>query len=154
MTAKSGRNIGQAMQLTLESDPVAVRKSLATLLACPIMRSVDDASRDTAEIVLAEILNNIVEHAYANQTGKICVTLHLQSGGIYVVICDQGRPFAQGRIPQGILPKTDSMKDLPEGGFGWFLIGTLAQRLTYTRQDECNQLSFLLPRRTSTTIDP
>jgi serine/threonine-protein kinase RsbW len=145
MAEISGRSIRQAMQLTIESDPIAVRNSLATLLACPILRSLDDATRDTAEIVLAEIFNNIVEHAYANDSGEINVTLHQQSDGIYVVVCDFGHPLPQGELPLGAPPPIDSSKGLPEGGFGWFLIRSLVQRLSYKRDDTCNQVSFLLP---------
>lgn len=151
MIEPSDGSARQAMQLTLESDPVAVRNSLATLLAHPILCNVDETGRGTAEIVLAEILNNIVEHAYARNAGEICVNLHQQSGGIYVVICDRGQPFPQGQIPHGTLPKTGLTQELPEGGFGWFLIRNLVQRLTYTRQDQCNQLSFLLPLNSDAT---
>lgn len=133
------------MQITIESDPIAVRNSLATLLACPILRSLDDTTRDTAEIVLAEVFNNIVEHAYANNSGEINVTLHQQSEGIYVVVCDSGHPLPLGELPLGALPSIDLSKELPEGGFGWFLIRSLVQRLSYKRNDTCNQVSFLLP---------
>jgi serine/threonine-protein kinase RsbW len=139
------------MQLTLKSDPIAVRNSLAKLLACPMLRHVDEAARNTAEIVLAEILNNIVEHAYSDQNGKICVTLHQQSRGISVVICDQGRAYPNSQVPQGTLPVVDVIDELPEGGFGWFLIRNLVEKLTYTRQAQCNRLSFVLPMPASAT---
>lgn len=133
------------MQLIIESTPIAVRNGLVTLLACPILHSLDDGTRGTAETVLAEVLNNIVEHAYAETIGQICVSLLYQPGGILVYICDHGRAFPQEELPQGTLPRIDSPEGLPEGGFGWFLIRSLVQGLTYTRKEACNHLSFLLP---------
>ena len=133
------------MQLRMESDPIAVRKGLVTLLACPMMRGQDNGARGRAEIVLAEVLNNIVEHAYADLAGEICVSLQPQSGGVFVEICDQGRAFPHEQLPHGTLPQFDSHNGLPEGGFGWFLIRKLVQGLTYNRKEACNHLSFLLP---------
>jgi serine/threonine-protein kinase RsbW len=138
------------MQLTLQSNPVAVRNSLATLLAHPILGSMDEAGRCTAEIVLAEVLNNIVEHAYGCSSGEICISLRRQTGGIYIIVCDQGLPFPRDELPQGRLPEIETAQELPEGGFGWFLIRNLVQKLTYTRQNRRNQLSFLLPLDTGT----
>lgn len=154
MAKKTSGHSGQPMQLHLASDPLAVRAALVTLLACPVMACLDAATRGNAEIVLAEVFNNIVEHAYATQTGTICVTLTAQPQGIAIVICDQGLPFPQGQLPQGRLPPVEMMQDIPEGGFGWFLIRNLVQDLRYKRQGDCNQLSFLLPDQTITAQIP
>jgi serine/threonine-protein kinase RsbW len=134
----------QPMQLTIASDPIAVRDALTTLLAGPEVQFLGATMRGTAEIVLAEVLNNIVEHAYAEDCGEISVHLRQQSTGVQVIISDQGRPFPQDSLPQGTLPQIDSPDDLPEGGFGWFLIRTLVQDLTYNRKEAHNHLSFFL----------
>lgn len=132
------------MHLTLASDPVAVRNALETLLASNAMLGLDDCARGTAEIVLAEVLNNIVEHAYAATTGEIVISLSPQPDGVFVAVRDQGRAFPHEELPQGILPAIDSAADLPEGGFGWFLIRTLVQSLEYQRTGSTNHLSFTL----------
>ena len=36
----------------------------------------------------------------------------------------------------------DAPQDLPEGGFGWFLIRSLTRDLTYLREDGYNMLCF------------
>ena len=133
------------VHLFIKSNPLAVRGGLASLLASPLLCSLNDAARGTAEIVLAEVLNNIVEHAYADMSGNIQITLCSRAGGVFVDIHDQGHPFPQEALPQGTLPQTCPTNGLPEGGFGWFLIRSLVQNLTYRRVNVENHLSFLLP---------
>ena len=146
--ADMGMPIGperDGVHLVITSDPLAVRAGLANLLASPLLGALNDAARGTAEIVLAEVLNNIVEHAYADISGDILITLCNQPGGVVVDIHDQGHPFPQETLPQGTLPKTCPTNGLPEGGFGWFLIRSLVQNLTYRRDKLGNHLSFILP---------
>jgi serine/threonine-protein kinase RsbW len=109
------------------------------------MRDLDECARGTAEIVLAEVLNNIVEHAYSEQKGSISIALCDLGAGVEVVVTDQGRAFPQEQLPQGKLPPIDTTADLPEGGFGWYLIRTLVKDLTYRRLQSTNHLSFVLP---------
>lgn len=96
------------------------------------------------EIVLAEALNNIVEHAYpANEPGKIRLLLRLRSAGVLVEIRDQGRAMPGGRIPLGNHPMSEFNTDaMPEGGYGWYLIRELVHDLIYDRQNDENVLIF------------
>ena len=49
-------------------------------------------------------------------------------------------------LPEGTLAEIGSeVEDLPEGGFGWFLIRTLTNDLSYLRLQEQNILSFVVP---------
>ncbi len=138
------------LHLVITGNALAVRGGLVSLLASPTLCGLNDAARGTAEIVLAEVLNNIVEHAYAEMSGDIHITLRNQAGGVYVEICDQGHPFPQDALPQGILPQTCAITGLPEGGFGLFLIRSLVQNLTYRRDNARNHLSFVLPTDATT----
>lgn len=133
------------MQLKIKSDPIAVRDGLALILTSPIIQTMDECARGTAEIVLAEVLNNIVEHAYAGQSGDIALALEHHVHGVLVTVQDIGTPFPNAELPQGTLPDVTSLAELPEGGFGWYLIRTLVRNLTYLRKDGCNHLTFNLP---------
>lgn len=98
-----------------------------------------------AELVLAEVLNNIAEHAYcADAPGWIGLALRLQPGGVEVCVCDRGIPMPQNRPPEIALPDPAG---LPEGGFGWFLIHELSQELVYRHEGGLNRLTFRLPLR-------
>ena len=133
-------------QFLMSSDPMSVRDGLQqALVATPLARlSIDD--RSTAEIVLAEVLNNIVEHAYATETGTIRLCLSLAAGRLDCRIEDDGKAMPNGKPPEGRLPEA---QDLPEGGFGWHLIRTLSNDLRYERQEQMNLLTFSLPAEQS-----
>ena len=57
-------------------------------------------------------------------------------------IKDKGLPMPGAEPPVGHPPYVGSLDDLPEGGFGWFLIRTLSRDLEYRRVGELNLLSF------------
>lgn len=77
-------------QFRMASDPHSVREGLRQALEGePLTRlSVDD--RNTAEIVLAEVLNNVVEHAYAAKAGSVFLFLSLGEGRLHCRIEDEG----------------------------------------------------------------
>lgn len=133
------------MNLIIASDPIAVRNALKAALASPALHGFDDCARGTAQIVLAEVLNNIVEHAYAADGGEIHVSLQPTPAGVFVAVRDQGRALPNQELPQGNPPVGDPADGLPEGGFGWFLIRNLVQDLTYQRTGATNHLTFTLP---------
>ncbi len=130
--------------MIIGSDMVAVRDGLQNLLASDLMAGLTKDSLSTAEVVLAEVLNNIVEHAYANFPGKIEVSLSRRDNHLQCDISDVGLPMPGAEPPAGLLKEAWDMADLPEGGFGWFLIRSLTQNLSYRRQNNANLLSFRL----------
>ena len=128
----------------------AARKALSKLLdgLAPLNLASDDT--DSIKMVLAEVLNNIVEHGYPSpQTpGPIDVQCTLVDNGLDIALTDTGLPMPNNEPPIGNAPNTDvQFVDLPEGGFGWFLIKMFAQDITYKRSGDINTLSFNLPIR-------
>ena len=95
------------------------------------------------ELVIAESLNNIAEHAYRGTgTGEIVLRLVHLSGAIEVTLIDSGQPYPEGALPKaGTFPAlTGGRATLPEGGFGWCLIRRLTSQLIYTRKNGRNRL--------------
>lgn len=133
----------RAISVTMAADARAVRAALEGLLHAPLLAGLAADLRGTAELVLAEVLNNVVEHAYARYPGEIAVTIRLVAGDLHCTVTDRGVPMPQDRLPQGAPPALDG--DLPEGGFGWNLIRTLTTNLRYRRIGTMNQLEFSLP---------
>lgn len=149
MPAEPEAEVGMA-RIVIDSDLKAVRDGLQDLFASALMTELSAESRGTAEIVLAEALNNVVEHAYATYPGKIEVSMQRQDHGLSVEVVDRGLPMRQaglpgGNLPAGRPPQQGSLDDLPEGGFGWFLIRSLSQDLSYAREADRNCLRFSLP---------
>jgi serine/threonine-protein kinase RsbW len=130
----------------MSSEANAVRDGLRTALSTSPMTLLSDDDRGTAEIVLAEVLNNVVEHAYATLSGDIRLSLTLTQGRLNCQIEDEGLAMPGGEPPAGNLP--DAV-DLPEGGFGWHLIRILSTGLAYERLGRTNRLSFSLPAERS-----
>jgi serine/threonine-protein kinase RsbW len=131
-------------QVVIPADPLAVREGLKALFDTILLRSLPEDRRGTAEIVLAEALNNIVEHAYARHSGDIEITLDLRGPDLVCRILDSGLPMPKETLPEGRLIARADVSNLPEGGFGWFLIRALSRDLDYRRVGGRNLLSFRL----------
>ncbi len=105
-----------------------------------------DTRVDEVQIALAEAVNNVVEHAYAESaTGDVLIRCNLHPDRLWVEIRDAGAPFPDAKLPEGKPAHVDPnmpLDDLPEGGFGWFLIRELASDIQYQRNTDNNQLSL------------
>jgi serine/threonine-protein kinase RsbW len=132
---------GCSVRLVFPATDLSVRSAVRQLISEMPVSALDEDTRSTAEIVLAEALNNIVEHAYAGAEGEIDLRLLREPASLAVEIVDFGRAMPQEKLPQASLPDCDA---LPEGGFGWFLIHTLSKDLTYVRSGPANVLRFKL----------
>ncbi|MCX7646377.1 MAG: ATP-binding protein [Rhodobacteraceae bacterium] len=136
---------GRSLTLSVRADPASVRAALVAATDCLARHGVGPEALGRVELALAEALNNIVEHALAGRPGaEIGLTLHC---GLPVWLdCelrDDGCPMPGGLLPRGALPlPLPGAGALPEGGFGWFLIRTLAENLRYRREGQTNLLSF------------
>jgi serine/threonine-protein kinase RsbW len=137
-------NSGVTRQL-IAGDHLAVRDGLLVLLSRPPLRDLPDDQRSTAQLVLAEVLNNVVEHAFAACSGVIEISLQAVPGGVCCLVVDGGAALPDG-LPPGTLPDGmgGALDDLPEGGFGWHLIRTLTADLSYQRQRGRNHISFTI----------
>ncbi|MFN4157649.1 MAG: ATP-binding protein [Gemmobacter sp.] len=132
-----------ALTLVIPGEALAVRAALRALFETLPLKALPEATRGTAQVVLAEALNNVVEHAYAEKHGDIEITLEAAPGGLACLIVDHGCPMPAGSLPGASPPAADPM-DPPEGGFGWYLIRSLSEDLRYSRDGNCNHLSFRL----------
>lgn len=132
------------LHLFFQADPVSIRRALKTALG--ITRDIVPAEEraGAVEIVLAEVLNNVVEHAYADSGhGMVELEVDRAPGALAFRILDEGLEMPGGAVPSGASHDLDvSERDLPEGGFGWFLIHELTEDLTYRRVGNRNELTF------------
>jgi serine/threonine-protein kinase RsbW len=124
------------------SSAEAISAGLQEMFSCDLLLMLSEDSRGTVEIVLAEVLNNVVEHAYARYPGQIEVAITPGNDFLFVRIVDEGLPMPGGDPPDGGLADLPNGQELPEGGFGWYLIRSLSQDLTYLRDGHQNVLSF------------
>lgn len=133
-----------SFRITFPGQPIAVRSALARMMEQLNGLDLSSHDRGVIELVLAEAMNNIVEHAYfGNPDGMVELQITPTDSGLICHLRDDGKPMPEGKAPKGDRALLDcEMEDLPEGGFGWFLIRDLAYELNYTRVSGKNLLSF------------
>ena len=143
-----------AFHRTLRADPVSVRRTLTELRRClgPLCHA-DALSR--LELALAEVLNNVVEHgasgagttAPAGGAAPPARAVHLlvrvHAAKLTCTITDDGVLLPSACLAPRELPAREH--ELPEGGFGWFLIQDLVTELSYARSGNRNHLAFAIP---------
>lgn len=130
------------------SGTVQVREALDLTRRDVRAAQVDAALCDTAQIILGEVLNNVVEHAYRFAEGlPIALSIWTTSDGLRCEVRDEGAPMPNGVPPAGLRAEVDpaSRDDLPEGGFGWAVVRELTEDLQYHRTDRTNKLMFMIP---------
>ncbi len=139
-----GKN-NQIFETIAQSTENGVRDALMSLRSDLADLGVQDEVLGTVELAVAEALNNIVEHAFVNRaSGEIRIAAQLVDGQLHMALRDEGRAFPEHALPPGLLPSCDvGFEDLPEGGFGWFLIRQLTEDLRYQRQDGQNCLDLV-----------
>ncbi|MEL7211018.1 MAG: ATP-binding protein [Pseudomonadota bacterium] len=132
------------IRLSCQSSEHGVRALLARLMPMLPGWGIPDEDAMTIELVLAETLNNIAEHAFPTEDDAfIAVHLWVVGNQFHVKVRDAGLPMPGLTLPSGTLPNPDVARaDLPEGGFGWFLIRSQTDALEYRREGAGNHLSY------------
>lgn len=126
------------------ADAPQVRAVLMSVAAWLAAAGVGPDQAGTVELVLAEVLNNIVEHAYGPEGGQVTLRLRLVHDRALCAVTDHGRPMPGGRIPDPPLPQVAPPDHLPEGGWGWHLVHLLTTKARYARRPGANHLRLRL----------
>jgi serine/threonine-protein kinase RsbW len=136
------------------AEPTAVRAALRGAVA-RFARQIGHADAGALELTLAEVLNNIVEHAYAGEDGSISLSIEAGGPALRCEVVDQGRAMPGLSPPPGHSPDSlAAQRDLlGEGGWGWHLIRSLTQDLDYVRIGAENRLSFRIDLTEEDTAD-
>lgn len=121
------------------------RGALAEIMMRLRALGVTDEQAGAVEIVLAEAVNNIVEHAFQNvDPGMALIRARLSGNTLQVFLVDEGAEFPGAELPEGKPTNIDTALDnLPEGGFGWFMIRTLTRNVRYRRWRARNHLRLV-----------
>lgn len=87
---------------------------------------------DQLNLALAEGFTNAVRHAHANlpKTTPIDIELSLCPEQLEIRIFDRGSPFDPSSLSE---PQPGSLR---EGGYGWFLLRRLADKVTYDAEPD------------------
>lgn len=142
----AGQAEGNRFSRRFAADPLNVREVLRAAIARFARRMTpDDAG--AVELALGEVLNNIVEHAYAGgSAGPVEIAIDFIGRALDCRIEDHGRPMPELDLTNRRLPATDvPFGDLAEGGWGWILVRDLTEELAYRREGDRNCLTFRIP---------
>ncbi|MEI4485246.1 ATP-binding protein [Frigidibacter sp. MR17.14] len=138
--AAAGQARAGPIRLCANADARSVRQVLG-LVTHRVSGRLSHGAAEIAQMVIAEVLNNIVEHAYHGRGGPVVLRIRQHGGVLVVSIADRGAP-----LPDSLLgPQGAPMARLAEGGFGWPIIHHFARRMSYRRIGCWNRLRFCLP---------
>ena len=143
----AGTMPGPVFDETFPSDFRWVRRVIGNAVNALAETGLGAEDLGSFEIVLAEALNNVVEHAYPESSpGEVRLLIKRRPRALMVEIRDKGKPMPRGRAPIGNHPMTEFHPHdaMPEGGYGWFLIREIVRDLVYDRREDENFLVFRL----------
>ncbi|UYV37477.1 ATP-binding protein [Rhodobacteraceae bacterium D3-12] len=142
----AGCQPSQRVSISFASGAWEVREALAQLKDRLAVMQLGAEHETTVELVVGEVLNNVVEHAYGpGQSGPIEVMCEREEAALHFCVRDSGRAFLGLQLPRGDPPDVDRVREeLPEGGFGWYMVRNLACGLGYTRDSDRNTLKFYI----------
>ena len=140
--AASGTGLGFRLSRQFQASESTTREALIAVTGKLRARGVDQGALESLELVLAEILNNITEHAYAGDGGSIDLSVIVAAEGLRCRVADQGRRAPESVLAAQTLPEA---ADLPEGGWGWYLVNSLSEGLSYQQENGWNILRLTVP---------
>ncbi len=137
------------LDLEFESDFLSVREAVISARDVLTHRQIGCEHVTKIELAVAEALNNVVEHAYKETCdGMICMKVEQSGKSIIVSVMDHGLPFPSDKLSVNEpVPVGVALSDIPEGGFGWYFIRTIAENVNHRRsKDGINhlQMEFLV----------
>lgn len=132
------------LHLVFPASETSVRTALLSARRTLCSMGIGPDAASVVELVFAEALNNIVEHAYGKLgPGIIELAARLDGHSLAVRVIDDGMPMPGGSVPPGQTHDLEVPIDrLPEGGFGWGMIRDLTDDLSYRRDGARNELRF------------
>ncbi len=138
---------GLDQEIRISSTALDVRGALQQLESTLLECSAPDDLCERIEQVMAEVLNNVVEHAYSNHSdGEITILFCYRNNLFRTVILDNGQPMPNETIPSAQFPDLTGPKSaLPEGGFGWLMIHSIASVIKYTKTQTGNRTYLEIP---------
>lgn len=137
----------EVLRCRFPATQAAVSTQLTHLHAAFARHGLNDTLRNDVTIVLGEVLNNIVEHALRDVDGAwVMLEVTREDGRLHIETVDRGSALPPALLATADQPTVDvSVGDLPEGGFGWFIIHSLTEDMVYERDGGTNRLSFSFP---------
>ena len=114
------------LDLRLRAEPSSVREARDAVAGTAATLGVSHDVVDDMRLCVSEVVTNAVRHAYVGEPGEIEVSCDGFRDGALVVVRDFGLGTGPPRVPEA----------RTEGGFGWKIVGSLADRYTVRSSPE------------------
>ena len=135
-------NTGEQRRLAILSSPSEVRL-LAQFCTDAIARMFSEEEIAAIELAIVEAANNIVEHAYDFEEGHpLQLSISNTGDSIEMTFFDQGPAFEYSQIAQPDF-EWENVDDIPEGGWGIYLINSIMDSVEFNRQGNINILTMI-----------
>ena len=135
------------LTLKINSDPLINQVELVSecIRKLCTLTPLDYETIEEINLCVVESVNNAVEHSYANQSGKeVQVKIDLQPDCLILDIIDTGIGLKDGKLPDIKLNEVDpkDIQNLPEGGWGLYIILNAVDEMDYFREGQTNTLKL------------
>lgn len=141
MTNELPETQDETFMVSVNATPQGVRWALISLTRRLKGQLISEELVQKCELILAEIMNNIVEHALSGRENeKISLRITASPESIESEVIDCGLAMPRETLPSGDMPTLSDKEALPEGGFGWYLIKSQTDNLVYERKNGHNIL--------------
>jgi serine/threonine-protein kinase RsbW len=93
------------------------------------------------ELAVVEAVNNAIEHAYAEGSGPVEVSVEISPDEVVVVVTDCGKPGDAAKInARPVEPEVVDREHLSEGGRGLAIIHGVFDEVEFSTSDSHNSL--------------
>lgn len=94
-------------------------------------------------LVIVEALNNVMEHSYLNNPDRyISIYLSFSTNFVLISISDKGIANSKGIEPVEQVFSLDDPESIPEGGYGFNIMHTVMDEISYHTQENVNTLTM------------
>jgi len=110
------------------------------------LTSLSPVAIDDVQLCVAEGINNVIKHSYENQDGhRVVVTVSLRKEMIIIEISNDGSAMDPQLLKIVTAPSTDNLplEQLPEGGWGLYIIKTKMDEVTYQDDGQTHTLRMI-----------
>jgi len=122
------------LTMTIESHLGNVALVSTSIQGLCKLTSLDPVAVDDVQLCVAEGINNVIKHSYANEAGhEVIVTVSLRKDLMMIEISNCGSAMDPRLLKIVTAPSTDNLpiEQLPEGGWGLYIIKSKMDEVTY-----------------------
>lgn len=123
------------------SDLGEIRRTIREVESALGARGLAGALISDLNLALTEAMTNIARHGYRGEGGEIRLSIAIEPDHLRCELEDGGVAFN----PDLLGHRSPDPAELREGGYGWYILRRLSDRLCYTRDNGHNRLCFWMP---------